>query len=117
MKLYGYTDSLFLYNIYESSKEIISKFIEECNKQLGVEVEHSKTYKTAIIFDKKKHYIGWTCIDGKEPHIVGMEGEKSDRPTWINNVFEQFVKDIINDINPCESKKIYCRFRSKKSWR
>ena len=29
-----------------------------------------------------------------------MEGEKSDRPTWINNVFEQFVKDVVNDINP-----------------
>ena len=80
--VYGDTDSLFLYNRNENGesskeeKELISEFTEECNKQLGVEVEHSKTYKTAIISDKKKHYIGWTGIQGKQPDIVGMEGGK-----------------------------------------
>jgi DNA polymerase, archaea type len=57
--VYGDTDSLFLSNKFknsESSKEeLISRFIEECNKQLRIEVEHSKTYKTALISDKEKH--------------------------------------------------------------
>ena len=78
-------------------EEIVSKFKEECSKQLGVEVEHAKTYQTAIISDKKKHYIGWTGIEGKEPDIVGMEGDKNDRPKWINTVFRQTVYDIVNN--------------------
>ena len=63
----------------DNSFEAISKFQEECNKQLGIEVEHAKTYQTAIISDKKKHYIGWTGIEGKEPDIVGMEGDDRSR--------------------------------------
>jgi DNA polymerase elongation subunit (family B) len=63
-------------------------------------VEHAKTYKTAIISDKKKHYIGWTGIEGREPDIVGMEGDKNDRPKWINSVFRQTVHDIVvNNVN------------------
>ena len=73
----------------------VSKFKEDCNKRLGIEVEHSKTYKTAIISGKKKHYIGWTGIPGTAPDIVGMEGDKNDRPKWINNVFRQVVDDIL----------------------
>ena len=72
-----------------------SKFKEECNKQLGIEVEHAKTYQTAIISEKKKHYIGWTGIAGREPDIVGMEGDKNDRPKWINIVFRQIAYDIV----------------------
>src|SRR5919112_1179053 len=103
--VYGDTDSLFLYhrngNGESSKEEIILQFTEECNKQLGIEVEHSKTYQTAIITDKKKHYVGWTGVQGKEPDIVGMEGDKNDRPKWINNVFRQTVYDIVvNNTDP-----------------
>ncbi len=104
--VYGDTDSLFLYNpSYGSSgavpsRDIISRFQEECGKQLGVEAEHAKTYQTAVISDKKKHYVGWTVIEGKEPDIVGMEGDKNDRPKWINTVFRQTVRDIVNNADP-----------------
>jgi DNA polymerase, archaea type len=104
--VYGDTDSLFVhYKNYDNNgntnmQEIISKIQEECNKQLGIEVEHAKTYQTAIISDKKKHYIGWTGIDGKEPDIVGMEGDKNDRPKWINAVFRQTVYDTLANTNP-----------------
>lgn len=73
----------------------VSKFKEECNVRLGIEVEHSKTYKTAIISGRKKHYIGWTGIPGTTPDIVGMEGDKNDRPKWINNVFRRVVEGIL----------------------
>ena len=112
--VYGDTDSLFLYHSNENcesfKEEHISKFTEECNKQLGIEVEHSKTYKTAIISDKKKHYVGWTGVQGKQPDIVGMEGEKNDRPKWINTVFRRMVSDIViqnTDPIPNLKKAIY----------
>jgi DNA polymerase elongation subunit (family B) len=99
--VYGDTDSLFLnYINSNNTAEAISKFKQECTRQLGIEVEHVKTYQTAIISDKKKHYIGWTSIQGKEPDIVGMEGDKNDRPKWINIVFRRTVYDILANNNP-----------------
>ncbi len=109
--VYGDTDSLFLYNtVYDTtgttcSSNIISRFQEECYNQLGIEVEHAKTYTTAIISDKKKHYVGWTGIQGKEPDIVGMEGDKNDRPRWINVVFRQTVYDIVNNADAIANLK------------
>src|SRR5215831_19373918 len=104
--VYGDTDSLFLNYVDNSNAvEVISKFKEECNKQLGVEVEHAKTYQTAIISEKKKHYIGWTGIEGRELDIVGMEGDKNDRPRWINIVFRQIAHDILVSSNPIDSLK------------
>jgi DNA polymerase elongation subunit (family B) len=103
--VYGDTISLFLHyrkekaDISPTVGEYVSRFKEECSKQLGVEVEHAKTYKTAIISDKKKHYVGWTGIQGKEPDIVGMEGDKNDRPRWINTQFRQTVGDILANTN------------------
>jgi DNA polymerase elongation subunit (family B) len=105
--VYGDTDSLFLNYVSMGSAEAeaISNFKEECNKQLGVEVEHAKTYQTAIISEKKKHYIGWTGIEGREPDIVGMEGDKNDRPKWINIVFRQIAYDIVVSNDPIASLK------------
>jgi DNA polymerase elongation subunit (family B) len=109
--VYGDTDSLFLcYKVHDDSgntnlQEIISNLQEECNKQLGIEVENAKTYQTAIISEKKKHYIGWSGIEGKEPDIVGMEGDKNDRPKWINTVFKQTVYDILINTNPIVNLK------------
>jgi DNA polymerase, archaea type len=115
--VYGDTDSLFLHtrnnktDLSSNIEEGVSKLKKECSKQLGIEVEHAKTYKTAIISDKK-HYIGWTGIQGKEPDIVGMEGDKNDRPKWINSVFRQTVYDIVtnssinnNDCDPIANLK------------
>jgi DNA polymerase I len=115
--VYGDTDSLFIdicINYYgecntkntgsrtvtqinnnNTITEQVSKFKEKCNRRLGIEVEHSKTYKTAIISGRKKHYIGWTGIPETAPDIVGMEGDKNDRPKWINDVFRQVVDGIL----------------------
>jgi len=102
--VYGDTDSLFLnctnMNTAEES-EVISKFKEECNKKLGVDVEYTKT----AIISEKKHYIGWIGIEGREPDIVGMEGDNNDRPKWINIVFRQIVFDILVNNDPIDSLK------------
>lgn len=104
--VYGDTDSLFIcYKDHDTTgitntQEFVLKFKHECNRQLGIEVEHAKTYQTAIISDKKKHYIGWTGIEEKELGIVGMEGDKNDRPKWINTIFRQTVHDIFANKDP-----------------
>jgi DNA polymerase I len=98
---YGDTDSLFIDLDLGKQRDsniingYVSEFKEKCKKHLGIEVEHAKTYTTSIISDKKKHYIGWTGIPETPPDIVGMEGDKNDRPRWINNVFRQVVNDIL----------------------
>jgi DNA polymerase, archaea type len=104
--VYGDTDSLFIhYKNHDnhentSIQEFISSFQQECKKQLGVEIEHTKTYQKAIISSKKKHYIGWTGIEGKELDIVGMEGDKNDRPKWINTIFRQTIHDVFASKDP-----------------
>jgi DNA polymerase, archaea type len=91
----GDTDSLFLQPQEDSH---ISNFISECNEKLYVEVQHDKTLTKAII-TKKKHYVGITEIG--TIIVKGMEGAKNDRPPWINNVFNQFLKDIlVNNLDP-----------------
>ena len=56
---------------------------------------------SAIISDKKKHYVGWTGTEGEEPEIKGMEGKKNDRPKWLNDTFSKVVRDIlVNKTNP-----------------
>ena len=99
--VYGDTDSLFidLYGDKQTDSDIVNGYIlefkEKCKKHLGIDIEHAKTYKTSIISDKKKHYIGWTGISGTSPDIIGMEGDKNDRPRWINNVFRQIVDEVL----------------------
>lgn len=91
----GDTDSLFLSGGNDSS---LAKFISDCQQELGVEVEHEKTYaKFANI--KKKHYIGIDSSTGK-PDIKGTEGKKSDRPRWVNYAFDRFVQDFKNGTDP-----------------
>jgi hypothetical protein len=86
--------------------KLIAKLREECSKQLGIEIEHPKTYQTAIISDKKKHYVGWTGTEGDEPDSVGIEGDKNDRPKWINSVFRHTVYDIgVLNTNPITNLK------------
>jgi DNA polymerase, archaea type len=106
--VYGDTDSLFIDLNLEKQMDsnivngYISEFKEKCRKHLGIEVELAKTYKTSIISDKKKHYIGWAGILGTSPDIIGMEGDKNDRPKWINDVFRRIVDDILGakrDVN------------------
>jgi hypothetical protein len=38
----------------------------------------------------------------KEPDIKGMEGKKSDRPAWINQLQKEFVDDLRYDRNPTQ---------------
>jgi DNA polymerase I len=94
--IYGDTDSLFLHN---APKESLSKFQDSCNRDLDIDIEIKNTYSNFILSSGKKHYLGYGEDDkGKEVFdIVGFEGNKIDRPGFINNVFKQLVNDLIKD--------------------
>jgi DNA polymerase I len=94
--IYGDTDSLFLHN---APKESVSKFKDSCNRDLDIELETKNTYSSFILSSRKKHYLGYGVDDkGKEVFdIVGFEGNKNDRPEYVNNAFRQLVNDIVKD--------------------
>jgi DNA polymerase I len=96
--IYGDTDSIFVTNV-KSSKDI-NKFMAECSIVLeDVEIDLAKAYRKLLLL-KKKHYIGIPVDKNKDPDIRGIEGIKSDRPLWINNLQKDFVDDIANDKDP-----------------
>jgi hypothetical protein len=90
--IYGDTDSIFVTGIKKEND--INKFLAECSIVLeDIEIELSKVYSRMIII-KKKHYIGINQDSSKDSDIKGIEGIKSDRPPWINQLQHEFVDDL-----------------------
>ncbi len=96
--IYGDTDSIFVTNVRNEND--INKFLAECSIILeDIEIDISNIYIKTLIL-KKKHYIGIPKDQAKEADIRGLEGIKSDRPLWINQLQKQFVEDLRLDIDP-----------------
>lgn len=96
--IYGDTDSIFVTNVRNEND--INKFLAECSIVLeDVEIEISNIYAKTLII-KKKHYIGIPKDQSKEIEIKGLEGIKSDRPPWINQLQRQFVEDLRQNVDP-----------------
>jgi DNA polymerase elongation subunit (family B) len=103
-KVYGFdviagdTDSIFVTDI--KNKNDIKKFIAECYILLeDVEIDLVRTYDKLLLLGKK-HYIGIHQDNTRDPDIVGMEGMKSDRPKWINDLQRDFTDDLKHNRNP-----------------
>jgi DNA polymerase elongation subunit (family B) len=92
--IYGDTDSLFLHN---APKESLPEFMDSCNRDLDIELEIKSTYFNFVLSSGKKHYLGYGVDDkGKQVlDIVGFEGNKNDRPEYVNNAFKRLVNDVI----------------------
>jgi DNA polymerase I len=89
--IYGDTDSLFLNNTNERGlKEFQQKFLKEND----IDLEIKNKYDKLILSAGKKHYIG---VEKGQIDIVGFEGIKDDRPGFYHQVYEQLVKDILED--------------------
>jgi DNA polymerase, archaea type len=95
--IYGDTDSLFLNN--PPSKNSLCKFQNMCSKELDIELEIKKRYRTLILSAGKKHYIG-IGVDDKNREVfdvVGYEGKKSDRCEFVKEIFNVVMTSIIKD--------------------
>ncbi|HEY7079595.1 MAG TPA: DNA polymerase domain-containing protein [Nitrososphaeraceae archaeon] len=92
--IYGDTDSLFLDN---PPRESLSKFKDLFTSQLDIELEIKSTYFNFLLSSSKKHYLGYGADNkGKEVlDIVGFEGNKNDRPEFVNIIFNILVRDVI----------------------
>jgi DNA polymerase, archaea type len=104
--IYGDTDSIFVTSIRKEND--INKFLAECSIMLeDVEIELSKVYARVVI-TKKKHYIGIFEDMSLDPDIKGMEGIKSNKPPWINQIQYSFVDDLKYGRDPTSKlKKAY----------
>ena len=76
--LYGDTDSIFVSSIDNGVEQgryhlAAAAFTAACKQNLGIDVDHQKTFVRSILLSKK-HYIGIQA-DGKVI-IKGMEGKK-----------------------------------------
>jgi DNA polymerase elongation subunit (family B) len=79
--VFGFTDSIFIRHAAvdnttttDSSKEHIAQFLEDCQHQLNVKIEHKNRFLFTIIFDKKNRYIAWTGNPGDRLIIKNLDG-------------------------------------------
>ena len=109
--IYGDTDSIFVTNV--RNENIINKFLAECSIVLeDIEIEISNIYAKTLIV-KKKHYIGISKDPTKGIDIKGLEGIKSDRPPWINQLQRQLVEDLRHNVDPTvQLKKSYIQMET-----
>lgn len=93
--IYGDTDSIFVSSVVSEVDRQL--FTDICFLQLNVNMDLDKVYDKLLVVGKK-NYVG---ISGKKFVIKGLAGKKSDRCSWVKNVFNQMLNDYKNDINPC----------------
>ena len=102
--IYGDTDSAFLEGDAVLDDSVIRAFIEEANKALNIELEDAYLFKRVVITGKK-HYMG-VYYNDKEGHkcdeiiVKGLEGNKNDRPGFINRMQERFEQDFLEGKDP-----------------
>ncbi|MPZ06070.1 MAG: hypothetical protein GEU26_06570 [Nitrososphaeraceae archaeon] len=93
--IYGDTDSIFVSSVVSEVDRQL--FTDICYLQLNVNMDLDKVYDKLLVVGKK-NYVG---ISDRNFVIKGLAGKKSDRCSWVKNVFNQMLNDYKNDINPC----------------
>jgi DNA polymerase elongation subunit (family B) len=100
--VFGFTDSIFIRhgqadNITTtiSSKQHIAQFLEDCQHQLNVKIEHKNRFLFTIIFDKKNRYIAWTGNSTDRPILKNLDGMSRKYPAWIKQQIEKIATHLI----------------------
>jgi DNA polymerase elongation subunit (family B) len=104
--VFGFTDSIFIRHLradntitIESSKQYISQFLEDCQHQLNVKIEHKNRFLFTIIFDKKNRYIAWTGNSTDRPILKNLDGMSRKYPNWIKQQIEKIAIHLITKSN------------------
>ena len=100
--VFGFTDSIFIRhgqadNITTtiSSKQHFAQFLEDCQHQLNVKIEHKNRFLFTIIFDKKNRYIAWTGNSTDRPILKNLDGMSRKYPAWIKQQIEKIATHLI----------------------
>ncbi|HZC47898.1 MAG TPA: DNA polymerase domain-containing protein [Nitrososphaeraceae archaeon] len=104
--VFGFTDSIFIRHAAagntittDSSKEHIAQFLEDCQNQLNVKIEHKNRFLFTIIFDKKNRYIAWIGNSADRPILKNLDGMSRKYPTWIKQQIEKIATHLITNSN------------------
>ena len=106
--MFGFTDSIFIKNgnaspyaaadnttMTDFSKQYISEFLEDCQHQLNIRLEHKNRFMFTIIFDKKNRYFAWTGKPEDRPVLKNLDGMSRKYPTWIKQQIEKIATHLI----------------------
>jgi hypothetical protein len=110
--VFGFTDSIFIRHgtaspsvvdnnitTRNSSKEYTAQFLEDCQHQLNVNIEHKNRFMFTIIFDRKNRYIAWTGNTADKPILKNLDGMSRKYPTWIKQQIEKIAIHLITKSN------------------
>jgi DNA polymerase elongation subunit (family B) len=108
--VFGFTDSIFIRHDNSaaaddttttgSSERYITHFLEGCQHQFILNVEHKNRNLFTIIFDKKKNrYIAWTGNPEDRPILKNLDGMSRKYPTWIKQQIEKIATHLITKSN------------------
>ena len=105
--VFGFTDSIFIRHgqadntitTEYSKQEHIAHFLEDCQHQLNIKIEHKNRFMFTIIFDKKNRYIAWTGNPEDRPILKNLDGMSRKYPTWIKQQIEKIATHLITKSN------------------
>jgi DNA polymerase elongation subunit (family B) len=73
----------------------INQYLDDCERELSVRLEHKNRFMFTIIFDKKNRYIAWTGNDVDRPMLKNLDGMSRRYPKWIKQQIEKIATHII----------------------
>jgi hypothetical protein len=76
-----------------------TKFLEDCQHQLNLRIEHESRFLFTIIFDKKNRYIAWTGNSVDRQILKNLDGMSRKYPTWIKQQIEKIATHLITMSN------------------
>ncbi|MEM4035193.1 MAG: DNA-directed DNA polymerase I [Fervidicoccaceae archaeon] len=87
--IYGDTDSMF---VWSPSEELLENFIEEIERESGLDLEVDKVFKYVAFSGLKKNYLGLTRES--EVIIKGLLGKKRNQPPFVKRAFEEVIREL-----------------------
>jgi DNA polymerase elongation subunit (family B) len=107
--VFGFTDSIFvrhnsnnkkiLFDDRKYSRQEIEQYLDDCEHQLRVRLEHKNRFMFTIIFDKKNRYIAWTGRSDDRPVLKNLDGMSRKYPKWIKQHVEKIALHLITKSN------------------
>jgi DNA polymerase elongation subunit (family B) len=99
--VFGFTDSIFIRHAAavnttttDPLNQCISQFLEDCQHQLNVKIEHKNRFLFTIIFEKKNRYIAWTGNSTVRPILKNLD-IINQKFIAISNEYQKFLNQSL----------------------